>query len=196
MVFPFVGGRYKWKFVRDCCKPPFPLPPPPPRPLAHAYLTHVAPFCSPKWRAWRTKITVPLPLNGVWVRKCKHVQGCQLSRVIQRILHCMSYLTVNIKGFLINSGMPFLSVCFIANSCWLESTTVVFFAQMMSCVVLSQGIQSIKAIIDANRYQLINWYWYAGADPGFFLGGGALVSCSTSTPINHIVFFFAEYQLY
>ena len=36
-----------------------------------------------------------------------------------------------------------------------------------------------------------------GADAGFFLGGGALVSCSTSTPINHIVlFFFAEYQLY
>ena len=34
-----------------------------------------------------------------------------------------------------------------------------------------------------------------GADPGFFLGEGALVSCSTSTPINHIVFF-AEYQLY
>ena len=24
-----------------------------------------------------------------------------------------------------------------------------------------------------------------GADPGFFLGGGALVSCSASTPINH-----------
>ena len=35
-----------------------------------------------------------------------------------------------------------------------------------------------------------------GADPGFFLGGGALVSGSTSTPINHIVFLFAEYQLY
>ena len=31
---------------------------------------------------------------------------------------------------------------------------------------------------------------FAGADPGFFLGGGALVSCSTSTPINHIVLFF------
>ena len=29
----------------------------------------------------------------------------------------------------------------------------------------------------------------AGADRGFYLGGGALVSCSTSTPINHIVFF-------
>ena len=36
----------------------------------------------------------------------------------------------------------------------------------------------------------------SGADLGFFLGGGALVPCSTSTPINHIVFFFAEYQLY
>ena len=41
----------------------------------------------------------------------------------------------------------------------------------------------------------------SGTDPGFFLGGGALVSCSTSAPINHIVvvvvvFFFAEYQLY
>ena len=31
-----------------------------------------------------------------------------------------------------------------------------------------------------------------GADPGFFLGGGALVSCSTSTPTNHIVFFFGR----
>ena len=29
----------------------------------------------------------------------------------------------------------------------------------------------------------------SGADPEFFLGGGALVSCSTSTPINHLVFF-------
>ena len=43
------------------------------------------------------------------------------------------------------------------------------------------------------RVQLLNC---TGADPGFFLGGVALVSCSTSTPINHIVFFFEEYQLY
>ena len=34
-----------------------------------------------------------------------------------------------------------------------------------------------------------------GADPGFFLGGGALVSCSTSTPINHIVFFLQNTSL-
>ena len=31
--------------------------------------------------------------------------------------------------------------------------------------------------------------YMSGADPGFFLGGDALVSCSSSTPINHIVFF-------
>ena len=46
-----------------------------------------------------------------------------------------------------------------------------------------------------SRY--LSSFYGSGADPGFFLGGGALVSCSTSTPINHIVlFFFAEYQLY
>ena len=40
-----------------------------PCPLAPTYLTRVAPFCSPKWRAWRTEITLPLPLNRIWVRK-------------------------------------------------------------------------------------------------------------------------------
>ena len=35
-------------------------------------------------------------------------------------------------------------------------------------------------------------YLYSGVDPGFFLGGGALFSCSTSTPINHIVVFFCR----
>ena len=32
----------------------------------------------------------------------------------------------------------------------------------------------------------------AGADPGFFLGGGALVSCSTSTTINKPHSFFGR----
>ena len=36
----------------------------------------------------------------------------------------------------------------------------------------------------------LNYVNASGADPGFFLGEGALVSCSTSTPIIHIVFFF------
>ena len=38
------------------------------------------------------------------------------------------------------------------------------------------------------HFHVVRWA-RPGADPGFFLGGGALVSCSTSTPINHIVFF-------
>ena len=44
---------------------------------------------------------------------------------------------------------------------------------------------------------------YRGGIQDFFFGGGALLSCSTSTPINHMVFFCfflggggAEYQLY
>ena len=32
----------------------------------------------------------------------------------------------------------------------------------------------------------------SAADPGFFLGGGALVSCSTSTAINHAHSFFLQ----
>ena len=42
------------------------------------------------------------------------------------------------------------------------------------------------------RKDLSETVYTAGADPGFFLGEGALVSCSTSTPINHIVFFFSQ----
>ena len=37
------------------------------------------------------------------------------------------------------------------------------------------------------RITILSW---AGANPGFFSGGGALVSCSTSRPVNQIVFFF------
>ena len=50
------------------------------------------------------------------------------------------------------------------------------FYRRQSCAIYFCVILEIKSI-------------GAGADPGFFLGGGALVSCSTSTPINHIVFF-------
>ena len=54
------------------------------------------------------------------------------------------------------------------------------------------------------RYQKIELLWHSrnsfltitcdheGADPGSFLRGGALVFCSTSAPINHIVFFFGR----
>ena len=50
--------------------------------------------------------------------------------------------------------------------------------------------------ISVRAWEGIKTLYKSGEDPGFFLGGGALVSCSTSTPINHIVFFFAGYQLY
>ena len=43
---------------------------------------------------------------------------------------------------------------------------------------------------------LPRFVWTSRGGSRIFLGGGALVSCSTSTPINHIVFFFAEYQLF
>ena len=146
--FPFSGRGTNESLLEIIASSPFLSPP---GPLAPAYLTHVAPFCSPKWRAWRTKITLPLPFNGVWVRKCRHIQGCQLSQIIQRILHCLSYLTINIKGFLINSGMPFLSVCFIANSCWLESTSIFCTNDVMCRTILGYPIDKFD-----NRYQLIS----------------------------------------
>ena len=48
--------------------------------------------------------------------------------------------------------------------------------------------QVIKELA-CSRLSVGREHFFAGADPGFLLGGVALVSCSTSTPINHIVFF-------
>ena len=47
---------------------------------------------------------------------------------------------------------------------------------------------AIKNVLNTVPQQLKSTM-YPGADPGSFLGGGALVSCSASTPIIHIVFF-------
>ena len=41
-------------------------------------------------------------------------------------------------------------------------------------------------------WRFLNKISLAEAAPGFFLGGGALVPCSTSTPINRIFFFFGR----
>ena len=60
-------------------------------------------------------------------------------------------------------------------------------------MILTAG-RVMEQISKENKNEEVNYI--SGADPGFFLGWSALVSCSTSTPINHIVFFFAEYQLY
>ena len=45
----------------------------------------------------------------------------------------------------------------------------------------------MEQISKENKNEEVNYI--SGADPGFFLGWSALVSCSTSTPISHIVFF-------
>ena len=58
-------------------------------------------------------------------------------------------------------------------------------------------IQNALLAFTKKVWSLSKMWCCAGADPRFFLGGGALVSFSTSTLINHIVFFFfAEYQVY
>ena len=49
---------------------------------------------------------------------------------------------------------------------------------------------SIDSPSQGKRFFVQLVLFFTGADQGFFLGGGALVSCCTSTPINHIVFFF------
>ena len=54
--------------------------------------------------------------------------------------------------------------------------------------------ESADAVLPADssinsRHNNFTFSHVPGADPGFFSGGGALISCSTSTSINHIVFF-------
>ena len=73
----------------------------------------------------------------------------------------------------------------IANLYVIQNAPLVSTASSQQKAILKESPEDHKDIRDN-----------PGADPGFFLGGGALVSCSTSTLINHIVFFFAEYQLY
>ena len=52
-------------------------------------------------------------------------------------------------------------------------------------ICFNYGINTVKPCFTDTRL--------TGADPGFFLRGGALVSCSTtSTPINHIVYSFLQ----
>ena len=65
-------------------------------------------------------------------------------------------------------------------------------SQCWRCSASSQSqIQRKEDLVDSKQTECM-FSSTAGADPGFFLGGGALVSCSASTPINHIVFFFLQ----
>ena len=60
-----------------------------------------------------------------------------------------------------------------------------------TCVRAQPVAISSKQVIFAHVHSSLK-HSRAGADPGFFLGGDPLISCSTSTPINHIVFFFCR----
>ena len=53
-------------------------------------------------------------------------------------------------------------------------------------------IQNALLAFTKKVWSLSKMWCCVGADPRFFLGGGALVSFSTSTLINHIVFFFSQ----
>ena len=57
--------------------------------------------------------------------------------------------------------------------------------------VKSQSTNDSKERKPENTKTHLKWLgvFSTGADPGFFLGEGALVSWTTSTPINHIFFF-------
>ena len=88
---------------------------------------------------------------------------------------------------------------FFTNKCW--TVLIITHDCKTSCGLIWDGLfinLKFGFVFDPRLHDLQrNGGFTAGADPGFFLGGDALVSCSTSTPINHIVFFFfAEYQLY
>ena len=58
-----------------------------------------------------------------------------------------------------------------------------------TCIQSTENISNYILSYNKILFEIHEISHGSGADPGFFLGGGALVSCSTSTPINHIVFF-------
>ena len=54
---------------------------------------------------------------------------------------------------------------------------------------ISSCFSQEEFVSQGTRFSYLRVLTVTGADPGFFLGGGTLVSCCTSTPRNHIVFF-------
>ena len=80
---------------------------------------------------------------------------------------------------------------------WLVSKFIIIIITIITFSSFSSKNQSLT--IQSNQFSLNKKMDAKGlteVDPLFVLGGGALISFYTSTPINYIVFFFAEYQLY
>ena len=67
-----------------------------------------------------------------------------------------------------------------------------YFTELSCCetCVRAQPVAIISKQVIFARVHYSLKHSRAGADPGYFLGGDPLISCSNSTPINHIVFFF------
>ena len=57
---------------------------------------------------------------------------------------------------------------------------------------ISSCFSQEEYVSQGTRFSYLRVLTVTGADPGFFLGGRTLVSCSTSTPRNHIVFSFGR----
>ena len=68
-----------------------------------------------------------------------------------------------------------------SNLLWFKKTEHLTCLQQFTC----KRMQYSKLVLWKGHHLSVE----AGADPGFILWGVAVVSCSTSTPINHIVFF-------
>ena len=108
-------------------------------------------------------------------------------------------LPSELEKFVSNSGEHgFIIVSFGTNVASLPKAEVDMLAEAFG-KLKQRVVWRVKGNMDClhvnSLQRFANWR-SAGADPGYILGGGALVSCSTSTPISHIVFFSAEYQLY
>ena len=93
------------------------------------------------------------------------------------------FLLVRTRGFLWQHFPQPRSQVKQVTGTW-ERSKVLFF---------SSSLMVLGRLANPPRSNVLGVYCRGGSR--IFLGGGALVSCSTSTPINHIVFF-SEYQLY
>ena len=90
--------------------------------------------------------------------------------------------------------IEFIQICFRCSADFIQPSCLLFFDVVIDCSIYFAKLYACTIYItDLHACTIyIADLFDSGADPGFFLGGGALVSCSTSTPINHIVFFFGR----
>ena len=90
---------------------------------------------------------------------------------------------------------PLGSLCFnLSRHCWRLRDRHVWFPDSKTMLFITKKYRVGMGIFFVHKSSKFYIAFRSGSR--IFLGGGELVSCSASPPINHIVFFFAEYQLY